>query len=68
MRRRPAGDREFLGIIVEEVNRLNKVVSQFLDYARPYRGEQQPLDLNDVVRKTAAAAPSPRGERHGRWR
>ncbi len=26
---------EFLGIIVEEVDRLNGVVSQFLDYARP---------------------------------
>ena len=44
--------KEFLDIIVEEVNRLNKIVSQFLDYARPYRGEQRPLDVNDVVRKT----------------
>jgi signal transduction histidine kinase len=48
-----AGDtREFLDIIVEEVDRLNKIVSQFLDYARPYRGDQSPLDINDVVRKT----------------
>ena len=46
------GTREFLGIIVEEVDRLNKIVSQFLDYARPYRGDQNPLDINDVVRKT----------------
>jgi signal transduction histidine kinase len=44
--------REFLDIIVEEVDRLNKIVSQFLDYARPYRGDQNPLDVNDVVRKT----------------
>jgi two-component system, NtrC family, sensor histidine kinase HydH len=44
--------KEFLDIIVEEVNRLNKIVSQFLDYARPYRGDQTPLDINDVVRKT----------------
>jgi two-component system, NtrC family, sensor histidine kinase HydH len=44
--------REFLDIIVEEVNRLNKIVSQFLDYARPYRGEQRPLDVADVLRKT----------------
>ena len=49
----PAETREFLGIIVEEVNRLNKVVSSFLDYARPYRGELTPLDLNEVIRKTA---------------
>jgi two-component system sensor histidine kinase HydH len=48
------GNREFLDIIVEEVNRLNKIVSQFLDYARPYRGEQRPLDVADVLRKTLA--------------
>jgi len=48
----PAGTKEFLNIIVEEVNRLNNIVSQFLDYARPYRGEQEPLEVNDVVRKT----------------
>jgi two-component system, NtrC family, sensor histidine kinase HydH len=47
-----ASTREFLDIIVEEVDRLNRIVSQFLDYARPYRGEQSPLDVNDVVRKT----------------
>ncbi len=44
--------KEFLDIIVEEVDRLNKIVSQFLDYARPYRGDQKPLDINDVVKKT----------------
>jgi two-component system sensor histidine kinase HydH len=44
--------KEFLDIIVEEVNRLNRIVSQFLDYARPYRGDQKPLDVNDVVKKT----------------
>jgi two-component system, NtrC family, sensor histidine kinase HydH len=46
------GTKEFLDIIVEEVDRLNNIVSQFLDYARPYRGDQKPLDINDVVRKT----------------
>jgi signal transduction histidine kinase len=51
--------REFLGIIVEEANRLNRVVSQFLDYARPYRGEPQPLDVNEVVRKTAQLVTPP---------
>jgi signal transduction histidine kinase len=48
------GTGEFLDIIVEEVNRLNKIVSQFLDYARPYRGEQKPLEVADVLRKTLA--------------
>jgi signal transduction histidine kinase len=44
--------KEFLDIIVEEVNRLNKIVSQFLDYARPYRGEQKQLEVTDVLKKT----------------
>jgi len=48
----PGDQREFLNIIVEEVNRLNKIVSQFLDYARPYRGEQRPLEVADVLKKT----------------
>lgn len=44
---------EFLEIIVEEVNRLNTVVSQFLDYARPYRGEPAKCDINNVIEKTS---------------
>ncbi|HVZ85878.1 MAG TPA: ATP-binding protein [Polyangia bacterium] len=51
------GTREFLDIIVEEVNRLNKIVSQFLDYARPYRGEQRPLEVADVLKKTLTLLP-----------
>lgn len=41
--------REFLGVIVEEVDRLNRVVTQFLSYSRPYSGEMSPLVLHDVV-------------------
>src|ERR1700744_5461213 len=51
------GQSEFLDIIVEEVNRLNKIVSQFLDYARPYRGEQRPLDVSEVLKKTLTLLP-----------
>ncbi len=43
---------EFSGIILEETRRLGRVVSQFLDYARPLRGDYQPIDINDVVRRT----------------
>jgi two-component system sensor histidine kinase HydH len=60
-----AGTREFLGIIVEEVDRLNKIVSQFLDYARPYRGDQNPLDVNDVVRKTLHLVDKERSAERG---
>jgi signal transduction histidine kinase len=43
---------EYMEIIVEEVNRLDRVVSQFLGYARPDRGERQELAINDVIVKT----------------
>jgi signal transduction histidine kinase len=46
---------EFLQIIVEEANRLNNVVTRFLDYARaerPGRDGADKVDLNSVVRKT----------------
>jgi signal transduction histidine kinase len=50
----PAGSdhREFIGIIVEEVGRLDRVVSSFLDYARPYRGNPSLLDVSNVVERT----------------
>jgi signal transduction histidine kinase len=47
--------KEFLEIIVEEANRLNNVVTRFLDYARserPGREGAGKVDLNTVVRKT----------------
>jgi two-component system, NtrC family, sensor histidine kinase HydH len=47
---------ELLGIIVEEANRLNNVVTRFLDYARaerPGREGSARVDLNAIVRKTA---------------
>jgi signal transduction histidine kinase len=56
---RPAGNAtetaEFLHIIVEEANRLNNVVTRFLDYARaerPGREGAEKVDLNTVVRRT----------------
>ncbi len=44
--------REFVGIILEEVNRLDRVVGSFLDYARPHAGNPIPLDINAAVRRT----------------
>jgi len=44
---------EFLRIIVEEVDRLNAVVSQFLDYARPMQLERDPVSIGPVLRATA---------------
>lgn len=47
-----ASAREFLGIILEETDRLNRVVGSFLDYARPNAGNPVPLDINAAVRRT----------------
>ncbi|MGZ6076772.1 MAG: ATP-binding protein [Myxococcaceae bacterium] len=43
---------EFLDVIVEEVNRLNGVVTQFLDYARPLKQSFGTVDINEVVART----------------
>ena len=46
------GAQEFIGVILEEVNRLDRVVRSFLDYARPHAGNPIPLDVNAAVRRT----------------
>jgi signal transduction histidine kinase len=51
-RRFPEETRELLSVIVEEVERLNGVVSQFLEYARPMKPALVPTDLNAVVQRT----------------
>lgn len=49
--------REFLDIILEEVDRLNRVVTQFLTYSRPFKGELAPIDLREVVTSTLRLVP-----------
>ena len=48
----PADAREFIDVIIEEVDRLGGVVHQFLEYARPLRGSPMAIDINDVVLAT----------------
>jgi two-component system sensor histidine kinase HydH len=43
---------EFLDIIVDEVDRLNRVVSSFLDYARPSQADPEPIDVSAAVQLT----------------
>jgi signal transduction histidine kinase len=49
---RQAQPQEFVGIILEEVERLNRIVGSFLDYARPQSGTSVPVDINAVVKST----------------
>ncbi|MCL2723081.1 MAG: ATP-binding protein [Polyangiaceae bacterium] len=53
---------EFLGIILEETDRLNRVVASFLDYARPHAGNPVPVDINAVVRRTMQILSSQKTE------
>jgi signal transduction histidine kinase len=55
-------EREFLGIILEEVERLDRVVGSVLDYARPSKGDVGAVDANAVVRSTLKLLASDRAE------
>ncbi len=51
----PSADKpesQFLRVIIEEVDRLNRVVTQFLDYSKPFAIEPKPVELGSLVRKT----------------
>ncbi len=58
----PSQEHEFIGIILEEVDRLNRVVGSFLDYARPHAGNPVPLDINAAVRRTVQILSSQKVE------
>jgi two-component system sensor histidine kinase HydH len=44
-----SGDSEMVQVIINEVNRLDLVVGEFLDYARPLELNLVPEDINTVV-------------------
>jgi signal transduction histidine kinase len=53
-REAPRRDREFLDIIVEEADRLNGVVTEFLEYARPGSRTPKKIALRDPVERAVA--------------
>ncbi len=58
-----AKEREFLDIIVEEADRLNGVVTEFLEYARPTQRKPRTIFLREPAEKAAALLFRERGER-----
>lgn len=53
---------KLLDVIIEEIDRLNGVVLQFLNYAKPYELQRQAQDINPLVEKTVSiirAGPLP---------
>jgi signal transduction histidine kinase len=63
-----AKDREFLDIIVEEADRLNGVVTEFLEYARPSQRAPRTVSLREPVERAVALLLREKGERMGRVR
>jgi signal transduction histidine kinase len=57
----PSVLREAAGDIDEEVTRLNRIVNDVLDFARPIRYELAAADLNALCRESAAAAQAAPG-------
>ncbi len=55
-------DMEFVGIILEEVERLDRVVGSVLDYARPSKGDVGAVDVNAVVKRTLTVLATDRTE------
>jgi two-component system, NtrC family, sensor histidine kinase HydH len=55
-----ATSREFVGIILEEVDRLDRVVGSVLDYARPSKGNPGAVDVNAAVTRTMQLLASSR--------
>jgi two-component system, NtrC family, sensor histidine kinase HydH len=52
--------KEFIGIILEEVDRLDRVVRSVLDYGRPSQGNPGSVDVNAAVRRTMQVLSSNR--------
>lgn len=52
--------REFLEIIVEEVDRLDRVVGSVLDYARPTAGTLRTVDVHRLISRTLVVLRSSR--------
>ncbi len=47
-------NRALCAVLVEESDRLNTVLNQFLDYARPFRGELVAVNTSELLEKIAA--------------
>jgi two-component system sensor histidine kinase HydH len=48
----PPEDAEIMTVIIDEVNRLNSVVTQFLEYSRPLRSTFTTANINDLLTRT----------------
>lgn len=54
-------ERRLMDIVVRETDHLNSWISEFLDYTRPKKMEQLPIDLSEIVDETVEIL---RNDRH----
>jgi two-component system sensor histidine kinase PilS (NtrC family) len=59
-----AENRELMDIVLREVDRLNRLVTEMLDYARPRDPMALPIDLGAVLDETARVFAQDRGRTH----
>jgi two-component system sensor histidine kinase HydH len=46
-------DKEMAGVMIEEVDRLSRVISELLEFARPAKLNRRPSDLNELLEHSA---------------
>lgn len=56
-------ERELVDVIVEEADRLNLVLSQFLDYTRPYQGKLERVLLGPILERAGVLLRAKLGAR-----
>jgi len=43
-------DKEMAGVMIEEVDRMSRVISELLEFARPMKLNQKPSDMNELLK------------------
>lgn len=51
-----AEDKKLLAIMVKEIDRLNRLVSEFLDYVRPEVRSEDPVQINTLIKEVIEIA------------
>ncbi|MFN2366248.1 MAG: ATP-binding protein, partial [Desulfurivibrionaceae bacterium] len=46
-------DKEMAGVMIEEVDRLNRVISELLEFAGPTKLNRKPSDINELLKHSA---------------
>jgi two-component system, NtrC family, sensor histidine kinase PilS len=48
-----AEERKLMSIVLKEIDRLNNLITEFLDYVRPDQQKDDPVDVNSLVKEIA---------------